>query len=731
MPSLGLVLEQDRGSLPFALVHGEPLVACAAWALGEAGVTLVDAGTPWSSLVVRRRAGRPARPALPAHAAGRSSRRASPRAADGRRVVVGVRPVTDTVKVVEDGYVGAHARPRRPAPGRVAGRAARRPWSRRSTACRPPTWPRWSAWLAAVRPGGDGRGAARRPAGSAAEDDLRLLEALTAAPPRRTSSGNVILRFAGCSGRRRPGPSRVALEASPRCRCPRTRRRPPRGTPRAAARPGRPGVSGRRPGRLAPPRRSEVTQARQRRGGQRAAVLAGGVEHRREQRRGGEGPGAVVDRDDVQVAGVDLGGQHLERLPLRVVPGRPAGHEQRLPRHRARARRRPGRPSPRRPGRPARPGVRRRRRAPRAPTRRGRGRHRAGAAPCWCPRPRGCPSRRRGSRRRRARPTVARTSARIHMVVTQRASRRNEAVPTFGSVTPSRHRRPRGVAAGVPGRRARGGAGRRRARARSGRGDLPVRRGHRLRAGQPRPVLAAVAAGARASSARATGCRSSPRRCTSTPSTCGPGQCLDDPHVSVAAYDVKVVEGVVLIGHRKTAPPSDRLALASGGSGVAAPASRCRAGRAGRDGRAGGAAGRSGAAGSCAPPVSGPTRAGTPARAARSSAGAASRRTAAGARRPWPRTASPRRASPRSARPRRAAASPRASAPSGCARCASWNRLRYSVSGTRTSSPARAIEDSQTVSEAKSSTSLDRSRPASRSARSRHSPRSATAAWWS
>ena len=31
------------------------------------------------------------------------------------------------------------------------------------------------------------------------------------------------------------------------------------------------------------------------------------------------------------------------------------------------------------------------------------------------------------------------------------------------------------------------------------------------------------------------------------------GQCLDDAHVSVAAYDVKIVEGVVLVGHRKTA----------------------------------------------------------------------------------------------------------------------------------------------------------------------------------
>ena len=31
------------------------------------------------------------------------------------------------------------------------------------------------------------------------------------------------------------------------------------------------------------------------------------------------------------------------------------------------------------------------------------------------------------------------------------------------------------------------------------------------------------------------------------------GQCLDDAHVTVPAYDVKVVEGVVLVGHRKVA----------------------------------------------------------------------------------------------------------------------------------------------------------------------------------
>ena len=42
---MGAVVETDRGSLPFALVHGEPLVACAVWALGEAGVFVVDLGT--------------------------------------------------------------------------------------------------------------------------------------------------------------------------------------------------------------------------------------------------------------------------------------------------------------------------------------------------------------------------------------------------------------------------------------------------------------------------------------------------------------------------------------------------------------------------------------------------------------------------------------------------------------------------------------------------------------
>jgi 2-C-methyl-D-erythritol 4-phosphate cytidylyltransferase len=51
VPALGTVVEQGRGSLPFALIHGEALVTCAVWALGEAGVTPVDLGTEWAGLV--------------------------------------------------------------------------------------------------------------------------------------------------------------------------------------------------------------------------------------------------------------------------------------------------------------------------------------------------------------------------------------------------------------------------------------------------------------------------------------------------------------------------------------------------------------------------------------------------------------------------------------------------------------------------------------------------------
>jgi 2-C-methyl-D-erythritol 4-phosphate cytidylyltransferase len=99
------VVEADRGSLPFALVHGEPLVAAAAWALGEAGVTLADIGTDWDDLVaaevpvVLHDALCPLTP--PGFVA-----ECLAHAAASAAVTVGVRPVTDTVKQLDGARVG-------------------------------------------------------------------------------------------------------------------------------------------------------------------------------------------------------------------------------------------------------------------------------------------------------------------------------------------------------------------------------------------------------------------------------------------------------------------------------------------------------------------------------------------------------------------------------------------------------------------------------------------------
>ena len=104
--AFGAVVDEDRGSLPYALVHGEGLVAAAAWALGEAGVIPIDTGTPWSSLVA---AEEPVvlHDALCPMTPPEFIATCVAHAVDHACVVVGVRPVTDTVKVVEDGLVGA------------------------------------------------------------------------------------------------------------------------------------------------------------------------------------------------------------------------------------------------------------------------------------------------------------------------------------------------------------------------------------------------------------------------------------------------------------------------------------------------------------------------------------------------------------------------------------------------------------------------------------------------
>ena len=178
--AFGRVLDEGRGSLPFALMHGEALVTCATWALSEAGVLPLDARTTMEGVVdteaplVLHDSLCPMTPPEFIAACVR-------RAVDEGVVVVGVRPVTDTVKVLHDGLVGetldrdglalvaspvvvpatvaaaARRPPRRrgPRPGRADRRAARR--ARPSCSSTP----------------------RRRPPASPVRPDLRVLEALT------------------------------------------------------------------------------------------------------------------------------------------------------------------------------------------------------------------------------------------------------------------------------------------------------------------------------------------------------------------------------------------------------------------------------------------------------------------------------------------------------------------------------------------------------------------------
>lgn len=105
VPALGAIMDEGRGSLPYALVHGESLVACAAWALGESGAGIVDATVVWADYV---EAGRDLVlhdalcPMTPPSFIAACLERAR---ATGHPVV-GVRPVTDTVKVLSGELVG-------------------------------------------------------------------------------------------------------------------------------------------------------------------------------------------------------------------------------------------------------------------------------------------------------------------------------------------------------------------------------------------------------------------------------------------------------------------------------------------------------------------------------------------------------------------------------------------------------------------------------------------------
>lgn len=97
----GVVLEEGRGALPFHLIHGESLVATAAWAAGEAGVDLLDQSVAWEVVAESGQAlllHDPLCPMTPPEFLARCA----DRAAVEDHVIVGVRPVTDTVKVVAD-----------------------------------------------------------------------------------------------------------------------------------------------------------------------------------------------------------------------------------------------------------------------------------------------------------------------------------------------------------------------------------------------------------------------------------------------------------------------------------------------------------------------------------------------------------------------------------------------------------------------------------------------------
>lgn len=102
---MGFVVDEDRGSLPYHLIHGEGLVAAAAWSMGEAGVDLVDVTVTWNVMADLGRAlvlHDPLCPMTPPAFIAECVRVASARNA----VTVGVQPVTDTVKEVADGRLG-------------------------------------------------------------------------------------------------------------------------------------------------------------------------------------------------------------------------------------------------------------------------------------------------------------------------------------------------------------------------------------------------------------------------------------------------------------------------------------------------------------------------------------------------------------------------------------------------------------------------------------------------
>lgn len=104
--ALGLVPDEARGSLPFVLIYGEPLIAAATFAVEAAGITVLDPRTEWATIVdtdLPVLLHDPLCPLTPSPFLGE----AVEVALESDEVVVGVRPVTDTIKVDLGDRLGA------------------------------------------------------------------------------------------------------------------------------------------------------------------------------------------------------------------------------------------------------------------------------------------------------------------------------------------------------------------------------------------------------------------------------------------------------------------------------------------------------------------------------------------------------------------------------------------------------------------------------------------------
>jgi len=104
-PAMGQVPTTGRGSMPFAMLDGEPLVALASFALEASGVELVDFNVDLADVRDQHRPlvlHDPLCPLTPVA----FLREALATAVAEDVVVVGVQPVTDTIKTVEEGVVG-------------------------------------------------------------------------------------------------------------------------------------------------------------------------------------------------------------------------------------------------------------------------------------------------------------------------------------------------------------------------------------------------------------------------------------------------------------------------------------------------------------------------------------------------------------------------------------------------------------------------------------------------